>query len=90
MECIKGEGKLRVLTLMGSPRVSGNTAELCKPFLEELKKMDMMYAFQLNDNEAFVPDTFELCQHAVGLYFRNFFQPPRGMPMPDGMDFIGY
>lgn len=28
---------MNVLILMGSPRLSGNTAELCKPFLEELK-----------------------------------------------------
>ena len=28
---------MRILILMGSPRVNGNTAELCKPFLEELK-----------------------------------------------------
>ena len=28
---------MNVLILMGSPRIHGNTAELCKPFLEELK-----------------------------------------------------
>lgn len=28
---------MNVLILMGSPRLQGNTAELCKPFLEELK-----------------------------------------------------
>ena len=28
---------MNVLILMGSPHVDGNTAELCKPFLEELK-----------------------------------------------------
>lgn len=28
---------MNVLILMGSPRLHGNTAELCKPFLEELK-----------------------------------------------------
>ena len=29
---------MNVLILMGSPRLSGNTAELCKPFMEELKE----------------------------------------------------
>lgn len=29
---------MRVLILMGSPRLQGNTAELCKPFMEELKE----------------------------------------------------
>ena len=28
---------MNVLILMGSPRLCGNTAELCKPFMEELK-----------------------------------------------------
>ena len=28
---------MNVLILMGSPRLRGNTAELCKPFMEELK-----------------------------------------------------
>lgn len=27
---------MNVLILMGSPRLSGNTAELCKPFMEEM------------------------------------------------------
>ena len=27
---------MNVLILMGSPRLHGNTAELCKPFMEEL------------------------------------------------------
>lgn len=29
---------MNVLILMGSPRLAGNTAQLCKPFMEELKK----------------------------------------------------
>ena len=29
---------MNVLILMGSPRLGGNTAELCKPFMEELKE----------------------------------------------------
>lgn len=28
---------MKVLVLMGSPRLHGNTAELCRPFMEELK-----------------------------------------------------
>ena len=28
---------MNVLVLMGSPRLNGNTAELCKPFMDELK-----------------------------------------------------
>ena len=30
---------MRVLILMGSPRHGGNTAELCKPFREELERL---------------------------------------------------
>ena len=29
---------MRVCILMGSPRLNGNTAELCKPFIDELKQ----------------------------------------------------
>ena len=29
---------MNVLILMGSPRLHGNTAELCKPFMEEIKE----------------------------------------------------
>lgn len=29
---------MKVFILMGSPRIQGNTAELCKPFIRELKK----------------------------------------------------
>lgn len=29
---------MKVLILMGSPRIHGNTAELCKPFQEELEQ----------------------------------------------------
>lgn len=32
------ESIMNVLILMGSPRLQGNTAELCKPFMEELKE----------------------------------------------------
>ena len=28
---------MNVLILMGNPRLHGNTAELCKPFMKELK-----------------------------------------------------
>lgn len=31
---------MNVLILMGSPRLRGNTAELCKPFMEALKEND--------------------------------------------------
>ena len=36
---------MKVLILMGSPRVHGNTAELCKPFINELeeKKIEIRY-----------------------------------------------
>ena len=36
---------MRVLILMGSPRLNGNTAELCRYFMEELKTLgaDMKY-----------------------------------------------
>lgn len=29
---------MKVLILLGSPRVHGNTAELCKPFMEVLRE----------------------------------------------------
>lgn len=29
---------MKVLILMGSPRINGNTAELCKPFVQELEE----------------------------------------------------
>lgn len=29
---------MKVLILMGSPRSKGNTAELCKPFIQELEE----------------------------------------------------
>lgn len=29
---------MKILILMGSPRLRGNTAELCKPFIERLKE----------------------------------------------------
>ena len=32
---------MKILILMGSPRLHGNTAELCKPFMEELKKQNV-------------------------------------------------
>ena len=32
---------MKILILMGSPRLHGNTAELCKPFMEELKKQNI-------------------------------------------------
>lgn len=36
---------MKVLILMGSPRLHGNTAELCKPFMEELQNnsVDVKY-----------------------------------------------
>lgn len=41
-----------VLILMGSPRLQGNTAELCKPFLEELKEQgaDVRYVTLADKN----------------------------------------
>jgi predicted N-acetyltransferase YhbS/RimJ/RimL family protein N-acetyltransferase/NAD(P)H-dependent FMN reductase len=33
-----GNKKMRVCILMGSPRPKGNTAELCKPFIDELRQ----------------------------------------------------
>ena len=41
MRCVflfekREDNKMKVLVLMGSPRLHGNTAELCKPFMEEL------------------------------------------------------
>ena len=31
---------MNIVILMGSPRLCGNTAELCKPFMDELKEND--------------------------------------------------
>ena len=38
LSCASRRLEMKVLILMGSPRLCGNTAELCKPFIEELKK----------------------------------------------------
>jgi len=37
LDCRIGDENMNVVILMGSPRLHGNTAELCKPFMEELK-----------------------------------------------------
>ena len=43
---------MNVLILMGSPRLNGNTAELCKPFMEELKEngADVLYVTLADKN----------------------------------------
>lgn len=60
---------MNVLILMGSPRLHGNTAELCKPFIDELKLngADVRYTAlaSLNINPC---KGCYACQNAAGEY----------------------
>ena len=46
---------MNVLILMGSPRLRGNTAELCKPFMEELKTQDAQVRYVTLANKVIHP-----------------------------------
>lgn len=54
---------------MGSPRVNGNTAELCKPFVSELNNhnVDVEYITLIDKNIAPCKGCYH-CQHVAGTY----------------------
>ena len=60
---------MKVLVLMGSPRLQGNTAELCKPFMEELKDngADVRYVTLADKNIAPCKGCYA-CQEVSGEY----------------------
>ena len=60
---------MKVLILMGSPRLQGNTAELCKPFIEELKKQsaDVKY-IELSTLDIAPCKGCYACQNVAGEY----------------------
>ena len=60
---------MNVLVLMGSPRLQGNTAELCKPFMEELKDngADVRYVTLADKNIALCKGCYA-CQEVSGEY----------------------
>ena len=68
---------MNVLILMGSPRLRGNTAELCKPFMEELKAngADVRYV-TLADKDVKPCKGCYACQEVSGEY---------GCPQKDDM-----
>ena len=60
---------MNVLILMGSPRLWGNTAELCKPFMEELKRQgaEVRYVTLADKNIAPCKGCYA-CQEISGEY----------------------
>ena len=60
---------MNVLVLMGSPRLTGNTAELCKPFVEELKEngADVRYVTLADKNIRPCKGCY-VCQDVAGEY----------------------
>ncbi len=60
---------MNVLILMGSPRLNGNTAELCKPFIAELKAngADVRYVTLADKNIAPCKGCYA-CQEISGVY----------------------
>ena len=60
---------MNVLILMGSPRLHGNTAELCKPFMEELKENGAQVRYvTLADKEIKPCKGCYACQQVSGEY----------------------
>ena len=60
---------MKILILMGSPRIHGNTAELCKHFMEELKvqKADVQY-IELEKMAINPCKECYICQDTAGVY----------------------
>ena len=60
---------MKILILMGSPRLHGNTAELCKHFMEELKKQnaEVQYIELENKTIASCKECY-VCQDVSGEY----------------------
>lgn len=60
---------MNVLILMGSPRLSGNTAELCKPFLKELKANGAQVRYVTLADKTIAPcKGCYACQNVEGTY----------------------
>lgn len=60
---------MNVLILMGSPRLHGNTAELCKPFMEELKTSGAEVRYvTLSDKQINPCRGCYTCQNVAGAY----------------------
>lgn len=60
---------MNVLILMGSPRLRGNTAELCKPFMEELKALGNQVRYvTLADKKINPCRGCYACQDVAGAY----------------------
>lgn len=60
---------MRACILMGSPRLNGNTAELCKPFIEELKTNHTEVEYiTLHDKKISPCLGCYRCQHVAGEY----------------------
>lgn len=68
---------MNTLILMGSPRPSGNTAQLCKPFMEEMARLGAQVQYvTLADKKILPCRGCYLCQQAEGVY---------GCPQQDDM-----
>ena len=60
---------MKVLILMGSPRLQGNTAELCKPFMEELQKNNVEVKYIELEKLNIAPcKGCYACQNVAGAY----------------------
>ena len=60
---------MNVLILMGSPRLGGNTAELCKPFMEELRANGAAVKYiTLADRDIKPCSACYTCQNVSGSY----------------------
>ena len=60
---------MNILILMGSPRLRGNTAELCKPFIQELERNGVNVKYvTLADKEIRPCKGCYVCQNVQGEY----------------------
>lgn len=63
------ETVMNVLILMGSPRLQGNTAELCKPFMEEMQENGAQVRYMtLADKDIKPCRGCYVCQQVAGEY----------------------
>lgn len=71
---------MNILILMGSPRLNGNTAELCKPFINEIKQNGGKVSYvTLSDKKINGCKACYACQQVTGEY---------GCPQQDDMQSI--
>lgn len=60
---------MKVLILMGSPRLHGNTAELCKPFMQELEKENNEIKYVTLESKNILPcKGCYVCQNVAAEY----------------------